>query len=57
MSNDLDQATRLLTDLITNIETAIAEAEDEGTKQHLQGALHHTQEAAARIAALTAQGN
>lgn len=57
MSNDLDEATRLLTDLITTIETAIAEAEDEGAKKHLQEALRHTQQAAARIVALTAQGN
>ena len=57
MSNDLDAATRLLADLIRTIETAIAEAKDEGAKKHLQEALDHTQEAAARIAALTAQGN
>ena len=57
MSNDLDEATRLLNDLIRTIETAITEAEDEGAKKHLEEALDHTQKAAARIAALTAQGN
>ena len=57
MSNDLDEATRLLSDLIRTIETAITEAEDTGAKEHLEEALRHTQKAAARIAALTAQGN
>ena len=32
MSNDLDEATRLLSDLIRTIETAITEAEDTGRR-------------------------